>query len=248
MSRLADRQDAHGRLMYEQYRRGGAVEVIERDDGFIDVSVYGPKSYLAEYADWPARQKKAIALARGRVLDVGCGAGRASLYLQRRGHDVLGIDVSPLAVRLCRMRGLKRARVLSITQVTRRLGTFDTILMYGNNFGLFGGFRRARRLLRRFHRMTGPAARIIAETNDPYATKNPDHLAYHRLNRRRGRMGGQLRIRVRYLRHATPYFDYLIVSREELGRIVHGTGWKVSRFIPPRGTPYVAILEKEGRA
>ena len=37
-------------------------------------------------------------------------------------------------------------RVMSISQVSRSLGTFDTIIMMGANFGLFGGFEKARRL------------------------------------------------------------------------------------------------------
>ncbi len=46
----------------------------------------------------------------GRVLDVGCGAGRHSLYLQKKGFDVLGIDVSPLAVKVCRLKGVKKLK------------------------------------------------------------------------------------------------------------------------------------------
>ena len=41
-------------------------------------------------------------LVRGPVLDVGCGTGELSLFLARQGHDVLGIDLSPLAVRQAR--------------------------------------------------------------------------------------------------------------------------------------------------
>jgi SAM-dependent methyltransferase len=36
------------------------------------------------------------------VLDVGCGTGELALYLARRGHDVLGVDISALAVRQAR--------------------------------------------------------------------------------------------------------------------------------------------------
>jgi SAM-dependent methyltransferase len=41
-------------------------------------------------------------LVRSPVLDVGCGTGELSLFLARQGHDVLGIDLSPLAVRQAR--------------------------------------------------------------------------------------------------------------------------------------------------
>jgi cyclopropane fatty-acyl-phospholipid synthase-like methyltransferase len=190
--------------------------------------------------------QQAMSYAQGRVLDVGCGAGRFALYLQRHGHEVVGIDNSPLAVEVCRKRGVEDARIMSVTQVsTRQLGKFDSIIMLGNNFGLFGNLRRARWLLRRFYGMTGENGRIIAESNDPYATDKPYHLVYQKWNRQRNRMTGQLRIRVRYLTYIGSWFDYLLVSQDEMQEILAGTGWQVSRFLESEGSPYVAIIEKK---
>ncbi len=81
---------------------------------------------------------------------------------------------------------------------------------------------------------------------DPYDTTNPDHLAYHARNRERGRMSGQLRIRVRYGSYCSPWFDYLLASREEVQEIASGTGWVVERFLGEGGR-YVAVMEKEAR-
>ena len=153
---------------------------------------------------------------RGRVLDIGCGPGRAAIHLQERGHDVLAIDLSPLAVKTARRCGVRRAKVRSVTQVNTRLGRFDTLLMLGNNFGLMSSRIRARWLLQRFAAVTPPSGRVVAEAVDPYATDDPDHLRYHRANRRRGRMSGQIRMRVRYRTFRTPWFDYLLVSQEEM--------------------------------
>ena len=243
MGKLTKDQDAFGRAIHDCHRNGSGHELVERDDGFVDLSS-GPHAYFAEYRKWPKYEREAIKLAKGRVLDVGCGAGRCALYLQQKGLDVLGIDISPLAIRVCKLRGLRKAKEISITQVTPALGTFDTIIMFGNNFGLFGSFKQARWLLKRFHGMTSPDARIVAATLDPYQTKDPCHLQYHVLNRKRGRMGGQVRIRIRYRTYATPWFDYLFVSREELGTILDGTGWRLARTIDSDGPEYAAVLEK----
>jgi SAM-dependent methyltransferase len=217
---------------------------VERDDGNVDVSG-GPAAYFAVFADWPAHQRQAMNHVHGRVLDVGCGAGRVCLYLQETGHDVTGIDVSPLAIEVCRRRGVRDARGMGITEVSAVLGTFDAIVMVGNNFGLFGGFGRARWLLRRLHRLTSPLGRIVAESTDPYQTTDPLHLAYHERNRRRGRMGGQLRIRVRFRTCRSPWFDYLLASVPEVEQIVAGTGWQIADIILSAGPQYCLVLEKD---
>ena len=239
-----DHQDAFGHEIHDHFTSQGGFEIIERDDGFFSTSP-GPQLYFLEHADWPACEQQAMAYVRGRVLDLGCGAGRHALYLQAQGLEVLGIDVSPLAIQVCQARGLREARVLSITQLSRRLGRFDTLLMLGNNFALVGNPKRARWLLRRFYHMTSPDSRIIAETRDPYQTNLPEHLDYHRRNREQGKMSGAARIRVRYKRFVSPWIDFLMLSKEELQTLLASTGWHVREFLDgPQGI-YVAIIEKE---
>jgi hypothetical protein len=75
--------------------------------------------------------------------------------------------------------------------------------------------------------------------------KTPDHLSHQRQNEARGRMGGQVRIRVRYMRYIGRWFDYLLVSPEEMKEIVKDTGWSFEKLIQSKGSPlYVAILSK----
>lgn len=236
-------KDAYGREIYDYFKSKDGFEMVEREDGYFDLSS-GPSVYFCEYKDWLPFERKAIRFATGRVIDIGCGAGRVGLYLQTKGLDVLGIDVSPLALRVCRQRGFKKVKLMSITKLSRKVGVFDTIIMYGNNFGLFGSFKRAKWLLRRFYKMTNADALIIAESLDPYNTKDSDHLEYHKLNRARGRMSGQLRLRVRYKKYASDWFEYLIVSRDEMKQLLNGTGWKIRRFINSKSSLYIAIIEK----
>jgi len=235
-------QDAMGALLLAVLESRRAREIVERDDGFIEAGLSWDL-YLAPFRRWPAHHRRAMRFVRGRVLDVGCGGGRVCLHLQQRGLDVVGIDISPGAVEVCRRRGVLDARVIPIEDVGASLGVFDTIVMLGNNFGLFASKAKARRLLRRFHRLTSVRGRIVAETRDVYRTDDPGHLAYHERNRRRGRMAGQIRIRVRHRLLKTPWFDYLMVSRDELEELLAGTGWRLARTIDSDDT-YIAVIEK----
>ena len=241
---MKEREDAYGRLILDYLEGTPAPEIVERDDGFINASRFGPDFYFAPFRHWPKTQRSALRLVRGRVLDIGCGAGRVALELQERGHKVVGIDVSPLAVEVARRRGAKDVRQLAVTQVGPELGRFDTIVMFGNNCGLLGNHRRAPWLLRRFKSVTSPGARILAESTDPYTTDRPEHLAFHERNRRGGRMAGQLRIRIRHGVYRTPWFDYLLASPEELAELATGTGWKLARVIGEGEPSYVGVLER----
>jgi SAM-dependent methyltransferase len=214
-----------------------ASEIVERDDGFITSAGL---NYFAPVRRWAAVERRALRFVRGRVLDVGVGAGRVALELQARGREVVAIDVSPGAVQVARNRGVSDVRLLALEEVDASLGHFDTVVMYGNNFGLFGSRAKARRLLRRLRPFV---ARIVATSNDPYATEDPAHLAYQERNRARGRMSGQLRLRVRYRDLVGPWFEYLIVSPDEMADIVERTGWQLRHLVRDEGSSYVAVLD-----
>ena len=238
-------KDAYGKQLLAQYhQQTPTAEIIERDDNLIMV---GSASglYFTEYDEWGDLEKQAIAKARGRILDIGCGAGRHSLYLQEKGFDVTGIDNSPGAIKVCKLRGLKKALVRPIDEIDKfRAGSFDTILMFGGNFGLFGSRKNAVILLQKMSRITAPNARILAATLNPYQTEDINHLQYHRLNRRRGRLGGQIRMRIRYGKAVGEWFDYLFVSPEEMTDILKNTGWRIKELVDSEKANYIAVIEK----
>ncbi|HEY0460911.1 MAG TPA: class I SAM-dependent methyltransferase [Pyrinomonadaceae bacterium] len=239
-------QDAYGRQLLAQYNaQTPTVEIIERDDNYIDTGSHAGL-YFTEYAEWSELEKQAISRARGRILDIGCGAGRHSLYLQAEGFDATGIDNSPGAIKVCKLRGLKKALVRPIGEIDKfRVDSFDTILMLGNNFGLFGDAENARLILEKMSRITASEAQIIAGTRNPYVTDKKEHLEYLRFNQRRGRMAGQIRFRIRYGKAVSEWFDYLFVSPDEMRKILKKTDWQVKEFLNSEGAGYFAVIEKK---
>jgi SAM-dependent methyltransferase len=229
------------------WEQGGTdPEIYERDDGFLDIGA-GPELFLAEYRNWPSSERQAMRFVRGRVVDVGCGAGRVALYLQQRGFDVVGLDSSPLATGTARMHGVKETWCAPIEHLTRSIGTFDTIVLFGNNFGIFGTPDRLRSVLTDWADRTAPGARILAQSTNPYCGGAPAlDRSYYLQNKERGLMPGQCRLRVRYHNLATPWFQWLFVSRNEMRLLLRGTGWHQSRILGATpGDPYVAILDRD---
>jgi SAM-dependent methyltransferase len=241
---LRPAEDAFGQLLTDHLAGRRVVEVEERDDGCVFTGE--PDYWVAPFRSWWSQERRAMRFVRGRVLDLGCGAGRVGLHLQSRGHEVVGIDVSPLAVEIARQRGLADARLGTLDSTLRTGERFDTILLLGNNLGLLAGERQGRHLLRKLARAATDRGRILAGSYDPYDGASEFARGYHARNRARGRMGGVERIRVRYRQYATPWYDVLFASREEVARLVEGTGWVACRFVDD-GAGYVAVLDLDAK-
>lgn len=241
--------DAFGAALMACHKGETSTYLVERDDNLIeagDLSVYFDTNNQKYGPDMEALSKIP---AGSRVLDIGCGAGRHCLYLQERGVNVTGIDKSPMGIEVCKLRGVKDARVIPIEEMGEKLAgeRFDAVIMLGHNFGLFGSFDRAKKLLGDLDKLTAPDAKIIATTRDAYVTTNPLHLAYHEWNRKRGRMGCQLRLRIRFKNLISSWLDYLFVSEEELKAIFQGTAWHVEsidRRFDNDGASYLMVLSK----
>ena len=229
MSRgLSPEEDAYGELLLAYLEGRPSEEVMERDDGLTYQG--DPSDYFAPYEEWPEAERRALAETRGRVLDVGCGAGRLALALQERGHEVVAIDESPLAVEVARRRGVRDARVLALADVDETLGSFDTILLARNNFGLAGDEDAAAAVLERLRRLTTEEGRIVTDF------VHPDR-------EREGHRGH--RFRVRFADRATPWFRYLMLTPDEVEPLVHGTGWSVARVLDDGSPRYAVVLTKD---
>ena len=218
------------------------IEVIERDDGLINGAP--ADHYLDEPDEWQPHDHRALRLVRGAVLDIGSGAGRTALELQRRGTAVTGLDTSRGAIEVARERGLRDTVLNTVdAYAASARARYDTFLLLGNNLGLLESRQRAPVFLGALAALARPGARIIAQGTDPYGTTDPVHVSYHRRNRSRGRLGGQLRLRLRYRLLATEWFDYLACSTDELEGLVDGTPWRLASIDDADRPYYLAVME-----
>lgn len=226
-------EDAYGQILLAAFEGRGGQEIMERDDGLIYAG--DPSDYFAPLRRWPATERRAMRFVRGRVLDIGCGSGRVSLHLQERGHEVVAIDESPLAVEVARRRGVRDARELALADAGPALGAFDTILIVRNNFGLGGDVLRT---LAHLTAIATERARIITDSVDPARIDDPYYHDY------RGTPGKTPRYRVRWQHFASPWFRYLMYSPLEMARLVEGSGWRITHTIDDGSPRYGIVLER----
>lgn len=221
---------------------GHPPELIERSDGLLMVGQTGLR-----YIEPPRETWSLERLPRGRVLDVGAGGGRVTLWLQEHGADAVALDISPGAIEVCRRRGCRSTFLGTVYDLAATTPEpFDGFAMLGNNLGLLGGREEAQRMLAAMATISRPGAVIVGTCLDPYQTDRPEHLALHEANRAAGRMGGQLRLRERYLRLADPWFEYLFMSVEELEGLLIGTPWRLEEHLGDEQGQYEALIRLMG--
>lgn len=155
-------KDLFGQALLD-YQNGNYTEDIITSTSISEEDVL-PLPYLfRNYAEMPKLEQKSLDLAQGTVLDVGCGAGSHSLYLQEKGFDVKAIDISKGAIEVCKQRGIKNAEVKNVLDET---ATFDTILLLMNGTGVFEDLKNTPRYLNHLKQLLNSKGQILIDSSD----------------------------------------------------------------------------------
>ena len=125
-----------------------------------------PLSYFfRDFEKMPSIEKKALELARGKILDVGCGTGSHSLYLQNLcNRNVTALDVSEGAIYVAEKRGVKKTKHISIWDFEET--GFDTILLLMNGMGIGKTIAELPKLLKHLKKLIAAEGKILVDSSD----------------------------------------------------------------------------------
>ncbi|MEM6718663.1 MAG: class I SAM-dependent methyltransferase [Bacteroidota bacterium] len=156
-------KDLFGKAILE-YQQGNYTEDIITATSISEEDSL-PLPYLfRSYDEMPTIEQTALQLACGKVLDVGCGAGSHSLYLQNeRQLNVTAIDISPAAIEACNLRGIQQTAVADVMQLE---GQFDTILLLMNGAGMCGKLNQIAAFLNHLKSLLTPNGQILVDSSD----------------------------------------------------------------------------------
>ncbi|GAC1316534.1 MAG: hypothetical protein NVSMB25_02400 [Thermoleophilaceae bacterium] len=110
-------------------------------------------------------ERRLLAMVSGPVIDLGCGPGRHLHALRARRVSALGVDISPVAVRLARAGGAAAIRG-SIFGPLPQEGSWRTGLLLDGNIGIGAD---PTRLLSRARKLLAPAGELLVELDGPGA-------------------------------------------------------------------------------
>lgn len=117
------------------------------------------------FVEMPTIEQKALQLANGKTLDIGCGAGSHSLYLQNeRNINVHSIDISKNAIQACLLRGLKNVQAIDVLDLENE--KYDTILLLMNGTGIFETLEKSTIYLQKLKSLLNPNGQILIDSSD----------------------------------------------------------------------------------
>jgi len=156
------RIDPLGKALIKFYETGEEqkIKVYSKD---VEPEEYRASYFFRTYSEMPEQEKRALKLCKGKVLDVGAGAGCHSLYLEEKGFDVTSIDTSPGCIEVMHAQGVENAQLRDIMDVK---GKFDTILLLMNGIGLAGKLHNVSNFLQHLKGLLNPGGQILADSSN----------------------------------------------------------------------------------
>ncbi len=232
-------KDLFGKAILD-YQTGNAPENLITETSISEEDEMSVAYLFRDYKEMPEIEKKALSLAKGRMLDVGCGAGSHSLYLQNEKHlDILAIDISPNAIEACRLRGVKNTACINVLDLENE--KFDTIILLMNGTGIFGKLKDISTYLQKLKSLLNEGGQILIDSSDIIYMFDededggkwiPSDIDYY----------GEVTFTVKYKGETEEPFDWLYLDYNTLQNAAHANGLNCELIMEGDHYDYLARL------
>ena len=231
--------DIFGAALYDYYQNNYTEDIVVHSSLTEDDEI--PVPYLfREFDEMPILEQKALELAKGKVLDIGSGAGSHSLYLQKKGIDVTGLDSSKGALEVARERGLKNvvcSRLLDYKQ-----DTYDTLLVLMNGTGIFERIKLVGDYLKHLKTLLNLGGQILIDSTDIAFMYEEEDGSYWRDASRD--YYGEVTFSLSYKDQESNSFDWLYLDFETLKKLSKENGFDCELVLEGKHYDYLARLIK----
>ncbi len=230
-------KDLFGQALLD-YQNSNYKEDIITSTSISDDDVLPIPYLFRSYKKMPKLEQKALDLAFGKVLDVGCGAGSHSLYLQNeKALDVKAIDISKGAVEVCKKRGIKHAEVLDVIKETTQ---FDTILLLMNGTGVFQELNQVTKYLSHLKSLLKTNGQVLIDSSDIIYMYEAEDGGY--LFNENGNYYGELEYYVNYKDEKEEPFKMLYLDFRLLKNACFALGLKCKMLAEGEHYDYLAKI------
>lgn len=238
---LEEQKDPMGWAIADYYRNGvaGRLRVFS---SMFDEDEMPVEELFRTLEEMPEVERTAIALSRGRVLDVGAGSGCHSLALQEKGLIVTAVEISPRSVDVMKKRGVADARLINLYD-NELAEKFDTILMLMNGTGIIGRLSNMTAFFARIDELLADGGQLLIDSSDLiYLYENEDGSVDIDLN---GDYYGEVDFMMQYKNMKGASFDWLYVDFETLSDCACESGFKAELVAEGEHYEYLARIVRK---
>lgn len=190
------------------------------------------------YKEMPKLEQKALQLSKGKILDVGCGAGSHTLYLQEKGLNITAIDISEKAIEACKLRGINKANVCDVLNYSGE--KFDTLLLLMNGTGIFGKLNQISKYLTHLKSLLNEGGQILIDSSDLIYMYDQDEDGAYEVPA--NGYYGELTFSISYKNQTEDPFDWLYLDYNTLQNACHAHGMNCELIEEGEHFDYLARL------
>lgn len=232
--------DIFGQAISDYYstKKENFIKVISND--FDDDEI--PVQYLfRHYSEMPKVEQKAIDLSKGKVLDVGCGAGSHSLHIQNsKKLNITAIDTSKGAIEICKAQGILNAHCEDFYKHTKK---YDTILLLMNGSGIIGTLNNLSAFFTHLTTLLNTNGQVLLDSSDLiYLFENKDGEYW--VDAAKGYYG-EMQYQLNYNNQTSEVFDWLYIDYNTLQRAAAINGFACELVHTGEHYDYLAKLTLE---
>jgi methylase of polypeptide subunit release factors len=237
MTKINKLNDIYGQALLD-FQKNGFTEDIKTYSTLGGKDIYPLEYLFRDFKEMPLLEQKALNLAKGKILDVGCGSGNHSLFLQNNKQDVLAIDISKGAIETCTLRGIKNAQVQDIWKIKNK--QFDTILLLMNGAGMCGKLHNLSNFLKHLKTLLTPNGQILLDSTDViYMFEDEDGNYIIDANQD---YYGETQFTMEYKNQKGQPFDWLYIDFNNLQRAATFCGLKCELILQGEHFDYLARI------
>jgi len=198
--------------------------------------------YFREAEEMPELEWVALQKCRGKILDIGAGAGSHALVLQQMGHEITALDSSPKAAEIMKLRGVKKIIRQDFFDLPDpgllpvEAGSFDTLLLMMNGIGLAGTLEGLRHFFAQARKLISPGGQLLFDSSDIaylYEGKIPEMDNYY----------GEILYQYEYRKQRSDWFGWLFIDKNKLAEIACEEGWSTKLLFEDGYDQYLVSCE-----
>ncbi len=224
--------DVFGEALKDQFTKPPA-ETLWVHNSYDEPEEMPVDVYFRGEDEMPELELTALAMCKGKVLDVGAGVGSHALILQKRGFNVTGMDISAPAVTIMKQRGLKQAIEGNI--LTYKEDTYDTLLFMMNGIGLTGSIAGLKAFLQHVKGLINPDGQLVFDSSDL-------SYLYQEIPFPLNGYYGEVSFRYEYKSIKGNWFKWVYVDQKTLIDIARQSGWDAEIVFEDDHDQYLARL------